>query len=609
MTVSHASAAAAAAFLLAATAAALSSNAAPTAAVDDRFAQVTSGPVQLGPRRAVPTEPLPPQPDVAPTAPAPVSPSSPDGRSGPVEIEMLTAVDADSVGIIDDQDGGLGADMWEGADRAFVARTLALLPRRVGSPVMRDLMRRLLLTRAMAPPRSGKAASLLSLRVGALFVIGDLESAMALIASAPIGPINEPRLRFEVESRFLRQDTAGACGHVRGAAQDYKDEYWQQAMAYCLALAGKTAEAALLSDILAERAKTVHPAFFAAMDRLAGASPPTVESLAEPSALYLSMMRTASLALPADVLFRAAPAVQRAVALSPNAELELRLTAAENAAASGVLPGAVLNEVYGAVPFDAAALEEPLSKAEADWGSRGRALLMRAAASQEVPAARAEVLQRALRLAQAKGGYKVIAVASEPYVKPLEPSPDLAWFAASAARALIATGDLEAARKWIALDLDAARDKAGGAPGDLWPLAVLIGAEGGEATPEALLGWWRAREQSGATDLKNDAQVLFGLLDALDIGVPTELWSPLLEVPRPKDAAVPAAGVQIALRRAAAAQRRGETTALALVALGEAGPSAGNLLAVDMAIRGLRQVGLAAEAQRLALEAAVAAGL
>src|SRR5690606_17239202 len=102
--------------------------------------------------------------------------------------------------------------------------------------------------------------------------------------------------------------------------------------AYCLALAGRTAEAALMSEILAERAASLHPAFFAAMDRLAGAQPPAVKSLSEPSALYLSMMRTASLALPADVLANASPAVENAVARSPNAPLELRLAAAEQAA-------------------------------------------------------------------------------------------------------------------------------------------------------------------------------------------------------------------------------------------------------------------------------------
>ena len=67
--------------------------------------------------------------------------------------------------------------------------------------------------------------------------------------------------------------------------------------------------------------------------------------------------------------------------------------------------------------------------------------------------------------------------------------------------------------------------------------------------------------------------------------------------------------VRIALGRAVEAERRGEVVALSLAVLGNDGPGGPNLLAVDMAIRALRKAGLALEAQRIALEAAVAAGL
>jgi hypothetical protein len=79
--------------------------------------------------------------------------------------------------------------------------------------------------------------------------------------------------------------------------------------------------------------------------------------------------------------------------------------------------------------------------------------------------------------------------------------------------------------------------------------------------------------------------------------------------PADNSAGAPGLGLRIALGHAAAAERRGETVALSLAALGNAGPAPTNLLAVDMAVRALRKVGLAVEAQRMALEAAVAAGL
>ncbi len=539
-------------------------------------------------------------------------PTSPSGGSGPVEVEALKAVDTDSVGVLDAAQGGLGADMWAGSDRAFVASILARLPATVESPSMRDLLRRLLLTRAAAPAGKAEGPSLLSLRINALYGLGDLESASALVASAPIGPIDESLLRIEVESRFFRQDTAGACGQVRGAAQEFSAAYWQQAGAFCLALAGKTAEAALMSDILAERSESAHPFFYAAMDRLSGAAPATVTSLENPTALAIAMMRAAGLPLPPDAISTASPAALTAIAMSPNAALDLRLAAAEKAAAAGMLSGKVLNEIYGAVTFDSALLDAPLTKAEGVWGTTGRALLMRSAMGQQVPAARAEALNEALNLARKKGGFRITAVAAQPVLLSMIPTPDLAWFAGAAGRALIAVGEFDAARKWIEMGLKQAKEEAGESKGHgaLWPLAVFLGIDGAGATPETLQGWWGVHVQSGRPDAASTARTLYGLLDALDIPVPFALWAPVFEVaPGDGAAAGPGLAMRIALGRAAAAERRGETVALSLAALGNAGPVAANILAVDLAVRALRKVGLAVEAQRIALEAAVAAGL
>lgn len=575
-----------------------------------------AGPVRLGPRRVIIPTPQdsPPQPTPTQTAPAatPIFPESPSGEAGPVEIHTLQAVDADSVGVIDDKEGGLGVDMWGGADRNYVGRIVALLPRNVSSPTMRDLMRRLLLTRAMAPPRTAPGPGLLPLRIDALFALGDLEAAMSLIARAPIAPLDEHLLRTEVESRFFRQDTTGACGQVRSAAQDYKDAYWQQAMAYCLALAGKTAEAALLSDILAERSSSVHPAFFAAMDRLSGGPPPEVESLPAPSALYLSMMRAASLALPNDVSERASSSVQKAVALSPNAALELRLAAAEMAAVRGILSGKTLAEIYSAVPFDESVLKEPLEQAMANWGPKGRALLMRVAEGHSVPSARAEVLQGALQHARKNGGYRIMAVAARPLLQPMSPSSELAWFAGTAARALITAGEYEGAQAWLDLDLRETQRKAqdAAAPGTLWPLAVLTGMVPSESvTPASLIAWWQSRNKEGGDTAIQAARTYYSLLDSLDVVVPSVLWTPVLGAPTPNGALVSNVAVQSALRRAALAGTKGEVVGLTLVALGESGPSANNLYAVDMAVRALRKVGLITEAQRLVVEAAIDAGL
>jgi hypothetical protein len=324
------------------------------------------------------------------------------------------------------------------------------------------------------------------------------------------------------------------------------------------------------------------------------------------------MMRTASIALPLDVATKATAPVTKAIALSPNAPLDLRLATAESAAERGILTSTTLADIYSAVPFEASVLDDPLKQAEAAWAGRGRALLIRAAGRQKVPAARAEVLQAAFKIARAKGGLRILAVASQPMLKAMKPSSELAWFAGTAARTLIAVGEFDHARKWIEFDLRSARENSGenGPPLSMWPLAILIGAEGsGDVTDTALRSWWHSQNQNDAAAKIDAARVFFSLLDAFDVSVPTALWAPILGAPPVQGSRVPRAGIQSTLRRAVAEGHKGEVVALSLLALGDAGPTPNNLHAVNLSIRALSKVGLTLEAQRIALEAAVAAGL
>jgi hypothetical protein len=190
----------------------------------------------------------------------PLSPSS--GAGGIVAIQKLKEIDPDSVGIIDDLSGGLGAEMWEGADRHFVVRAIASLPLRVRSLTMRRLMRRLLLTQAVAPKGRVSKPTLFQLRVQTLFNSGDLKSALSLLSAAPASLKEEYIFRFGIDGHFLQNDTAGACQKVRSYSVRFKDVYWQKAEAFCLAMAGKKAEAALMSEVLAEQSDSIHPAFF-----------------------------------------------------------------------------------------------------------------------------------------------------------------------------------------------------------------------------------------------------------------------------------------------------------------------------------------------------------
>ena len=535
----------------------------------------------------------------------PVSPS--DGSDGPVAIQTLSDLDSDSVGIIDDTNGGLGIEMWQGSSRSFVTRAIALLPSRIRSPTMRKLMRRLLLTQAVAPKRIKSQPGLLALRVGALFASGDIKSALALISSTSSRPAEEYLARIGIDGRLFGNDTAGACQMVRAYSDEFRGVYWQQAIAFCLAMAGKKAEAALMSDVLAERSNAIHPAFFAAMERLSGATPPKIVSLMGPSALILSLMRSAGLALPEDITEKASPAAVRAIALSPNAALDIRLTAAEEAVELGVIDSKTLGEIYNAVTFEPAVLENAVANASKIWGAGGRALLVQAAMQSESALARAKIMAAALQLARKNGRWRLMALGFAPLVGALTPSSELAWFSGDAARILIVANDAVSARKWLALANE--RGMREGPKIELWPLNILLSEDAiDNITSEEILTWWKAwanASEGGAVRVRT----FFSLINSMGVAIPSELWAMIPDDGKPEKNYGPGASVRNALSQAAAAGSRGGTVVLSLIALGARGTGPENLYAVELSIAALKRVGFDKEAQAIALEMAIEAGL
>ncbi len=560
-------------------------------------------PVRLSPRRPAETEPE-----------APAAPAQPavQRRTTLVEIKKLSEIDADSVGVIDASQGGFGVDMWEGTERSLVATLLPLLSAHVRSPVMRDLARRLLLTRATAPKGKPGRPSLLARRVDRLFAMGDIEAARQLLDNAPALPVEESLTRIRIEGLFFGNDNSGACKQVRSHVQQFQGPYWQQATAFCLALSGEHAKAAMVADILAEREGAADPAFFTVMEALSGSTNAVVESLKNPLALQLSMMRAANLRLPDSAAESQRPTILRAVALSPNADLDVRLAAAESAHALGALTVAELGELYAGIRFESKELENPLTTADVKWGPRGRALLLRTATGQKVPTARAEVLKRAWRLAKEKGGYDLLLQSSLPMLLTIEPAGELVWFANDAGRALFGAGRRGEALTWLALAQQeaGANAEAAAAVTALWPLAILSDTE--ESMPFVaadLDKWWQAQNKDGGDTAMQRARVLFGLLAAIDKPVAAGLWAQLIGDASPETVTVPNPALRHALRVASEDLRVGETVMLALIVLGKQGVAGAGPMAVEGAVTALRTVGLRKEARALALEAAIAAGI
>ena len=567
----------------------------------DRPSPVTV-PVQQEPEQSAPAVTAPPLETVAPR---------PLEESG-IVVNKLDSLDPDANGLLSEGQGGFPLDFWQGTDWALVSALMPRMPAGSPSAVIRGLAERLLTSRAAVPANKPAEASFIALRVDRLLAMGRIEPAVALLKIAADERRDENLARTRVEALFFNNDNAGACSAVQNARGAYSGLYWSQAQAFCLALSGEHARAALIADLIRERENKIEPVFFTAIDSLAGARKDGAPALAKPAALHLAMMRAARLQMPSEIVQNGEVSVLRSIALSPNATLEARLIAAEKAYRAGALTADQTLRLYLGIPFTQEELNAPITAAEENWNPRTRALILRSAASQKVPLARAEVLRRAWQIGRERESYAQIAGPSVPLAAELTPAVELNWFAGDAARVLFAGGRIEEALAWYriaARDRDVA-DEARAAEAALWPLAILADTENSvPLSDERLIAWYDARRQADPQAGANQARTLFALMAVLGRPLSPAVWQSLLNTPFGGDDTGLNVAWQSRVDDATGSRLLGEAVLLATIGAGE---STDGLLKLGDALRvisALRAVGLEQDARLLAIETAVASGL
>ena len=302
--------------------------------------------------------------------------------------------------------------------------------------------------------------------------------------------------------------------------------------------------------------------------------------------------------------------------MHPEIALEVRLWAAEAAAAIGALSPAELALAYLRPAFADDELVDPLRVAGDAPDALGRALLFQASRQQLAPDLRAAVLA-ALFAPGPDGrdrGPGVGPVARATGVSLLTVAPDerVIWFAADALPALIANQRYETAQAWyLVLAEHAVNDpEARGAQLAVLPLlaAARVGI-GRTWDPAMAVLWWRGLPASYDEAARAVvATPVFMVLDALGLRMGPEAWALYRSAPETIVATVPNVGIRFAMRDAARARRVGEAALWALVALGPGGPAAADPIALGSVIRSLRAIGLGDDAQALALESLIERG-
>ncbi|MGE3931646.1 MAG: hypothetical protein AB7F67_00275 [Rhodospirillaceae bacterium] len=581
-------------------------------------------PVRLVPARpgAAPAPPAAaaPAPTVTPRAAPPDGPaaaSSPARPGRSIEAVPLGAPDPDSVGTLDTAQGGFGVDMWAETDRAVVEALLPALPE-ASSRAAAAMARRLLLSRAVAPagargdgvPAGARGESLLALRAERLIAMADARGAAALLAAAPRS--DDERLSLaEAEALFLAKDENAACARVRAAPRSFASPYWQQADAFCLALTGDHARAALSASVLRERSREVPEGFFALIEALGGDKRVEVGKLEPPRALYGAMLRAAAVKPPRALAESRSPLLLRAVAESAAADPEQRLEAAERAARLGILSPEELVAAYEAVTLDANEMADPLTAAARKWGPRARALLLRAVSVQVTPQAKASLLKAALDLARGRDGRDVLLLGAGVGLRGLRPEQSVAPVAADAARALMLGGRIDDALAWVRLARDGARfDRDVAAAWQaLVPLVLIAEPDDDPVGDKATIDRALALPADADAAAVRRQFLRLAALDGFERAIGTPRWLALSRAMRAAPvAALADPALLLALREAAAEGRVGETVLLALVVLGGDGAAAVQPPTLNAVVAALRTAGLEAEAQAIALETMILAG-
>jgi hypothetical protein len=510
-------------------------------------------------------------------------------------------------------EGGFEVSLWAGSRRSLVEALLPRIPAVTPSRALQSLRKRLLLTTAQVPSGVSAAPSFLGLRVERLAAAGDYPSALALAALAP-PQIDDPALDIvRVEGALLSGNHQNACEIVEAVlATGRRSPYWVRRLAFCRVLEGDLERAVLTAAVLREFPGEPDALFDQLLTVLADGTDAPVVSTTPLTPLHFAMIRAARRALPDSAADTTDPAMLRAIATSANASIEARLRAAEAAEIAGVLSPESLAQVYASIAFNDVQRANVLSAALDMPRPFANALLFQAAVAEEIPAAQAEALQTALRLANVRA-HGMIARVNADRLAALTPSSDLMWFGNDAGLALLHADRKKGARAWF----DTARQivsesqpDAAAAVLGLWaPLTVSMTEDPLPWVPSALAEWWDGVASIDLDRAQGLGAVAFAAFDAVGLVVPDETWDAFTVMTKPVLVQRPSLGALRGFHAAARGGRVGETVLFALVILGEAHPAEVDAGTLSRVIAALAEVGLSDDARALALEAIVGRSL
>jgi hypothetical protein len=346
-------------------------------------------------------------------------------------------------------------------------------------------------------------------------------------------------------------------------------------------------------------------AFFTLAGAITDGGKVQLASLQAPSGIHLALLRKANVPPPA-ALAGWVPATN--LLSQQSGDATLRLTAAERAAAAGLLPADQLRTLYDAETFTPDQIDDPEDAAAKLPPARANALYYQSIAKRSIPAARAAAFAAALQRAESQNRFGLFAELTAPFTLDLKPSPQTAWLAPYITRVLFYTGNDRQADAWQMImtsptdgpTLNAFQMHAGLVRPSPENLARMQGAM-------TWLGQNALQPGSAKDWLMERATREIPLFAALGYIVPPDAQWAVSGTTAGVAPSGPAAEALTGISSAAQQGKVGETLLDALIALGQGGPTRAQSQTVARVVKALIAVGLRDEARAIAIECVLGA--
>lgn len=365
-----------------------------------------------------------------------------------VETAQLPA-DAFSFGPLTPADGALPETLWSGSNPEMLDFLLSYAPSRPASPSLGQAMRRVLLSPGAKP--AGADASLGGKKLLALARAGFIDEARTIATVATSGRGNLEVAEAEATLSLLNGETDGACRRGASLSGGREALFWVRLRAFCYARAGELDAFDLTVNLLRERgalAPADEALFFSLLSKTPPKAMPPIET-----ALQYAAYKAAGFEITPPLIASAEGGVLAAIAADGAAAPALRIEAAQQALAMGVIGPAAVKRLFAEAKFEVADLGAAPSVAAARPDDPlTDALLYQSIEAMTAPEfVRDKAMRIALALSRADSFHRAYAL-SLVYaddINALEGVLVTAEEAGEFALAMMAAGDSVGAGRWL----------------------------------------------------------------------------------------------------------------------------------------------------------------